>query len=202
LVLRHLKNKKYTDAMNATMLVSEKNPNYFTMFFSGYIKFFYMDNGEEEGIELMKKVITLTPNIPEYHKILGEAYLKVGDTHDAIDSFKNFINISKSPSIDSYILLGNNQMSIESYEDAFNNFKLVIGKDKKNAYAYRGIAFCYNKLKNKKMAIDYYEKAMLYAPYGYDIPALELGDIISEMRNITLYLICLRIAHVTNKKKC
>jgi len=111
---------------------------------------------DEEAKQLLDQFLYLEPNNPLGHIGLGLYH----QSHDIITAEKHFQAAHElDPElIHPLILLGNVAYQRTKYHEAIGYFERALKLNRELPEAYRGIAYCYDKLNDTSNALRYYEQ--------------------------------------------
>ena len=141
-----------------------------------------MRGDADEMINLLKKALSIQPNFPEAHCMLGTALKGKAKINEAINSFEKAIELKpKYP--EAYFNLGNCQIHKGEFNKAIDSYYQAINLNSNYPQAYFNLANALIKRGKIEEAIDSYDRALLINP-SYIEALINLGTTLIEFGDI------------------
>lgn len=145
----------------------------------------YQNDKPVEAVEKFEMATTILPEKPNTWKYLGSARAQAGNNAGAIAAFKKAIELEGSD-WESYYQMANLYYAEKNYEEAINNYTLIIDKagasSKFYADAMSRAGICYDILGQPEKAQAIYEKALTENPDDMNM-RFNMGRIFLQQKN-------------------
>jgi len=127
---------------------------------------YFQDEQYDQAIETVKAAIEKDPENGRLHYLLGDFYIYMNRYGEAEGAYRNVIKYSKPGYTGPHLALGYVLAMQEKYEEAIEQFKLVLKLQPRLATAIYYMASCYDVMGRRKKAIEFFEKcAEIESPY-------------------------------------
>ncbi|HTS37867.1 MAG TPA: tetratricopeptide repeat protein [Candidatus Solibacter sp.] len=131
-------------------------------------------NFYEDAIPLLESGIKIAPRRLDLHAALGESYFMSGKANQAIEEFKNLIDLD--PSARSYTFLGLSYRHLGRFDDALEYFEEGLKRDPKNVACLYNIGFIEERRGDTSAANEKFQEALRLHP-GFADALLELANL-------------------------
>ncbi|WP_299715086.1 tetratricopeptide repeat protein [uncultured Tenacibaculum sp.] len=129
---------------------------------------FEMEENFEESINYLKAYIDKNPYSEVAWHQLGKQYYELNMFDKALKAFEYAVLIDET-FIGGYLEKAKTLENLGRYQEAIENYIVTLELDDPTAYVYIRVGECYDKLKDKQTAVEYFKKAV------YEDPLLDRG---------------------------
>ena len=161
------------EAFKCFEMVKTMQPNFAEGYFHKGEAILYLGNNYKMAVENFDKAIELDANNAESYFLRGDAQARLKNFSEAVEDFTKALEMKPEKEI--YKKRGEVYLQIFENEKAIADFNKVLEFSTKNVGAYKGLAIAFANLKNKKLALENFDKFVELS--GEENFYQELGEI-------------------------
>ena len=161
------------EAFKCFEMVKTMQPNFAEGYFHKGEAILYLGNNYKLAVENFDKAIELDANNAESYFLRGDAQSRLKNFSAAVEDFTKALEMKPAEKI--YKKRGEVYLEIFENEKAIEDFNKVLEFSAENVGAYKGLAIAFANLKNKKLALENFDKFVELS--GEENFYQELGEI-------------------------
>ena len=159
--VQQLNRKQYAEAVQSFQAAIKKDPKNAQAFFNSYLAYAALGKYPDAGV-MLGSAIALKPDNIDWKLLLADLNLQQKKDRDAAKLYEEVL--SRRPSFDLAVKLGNLDLSFENWEAAEKAFAIAAKLNDSNLDVHLSLAHIYSKLSDENASLDEYKKILELQP--------------------------------------